>query len=987
MSLKRALHTSVAAICNAAVSAPAGSAAPVVSASRPEALSVHVGQAKDFSRIELRWAGPARMTQRREGPVLTLSFDRDAHPDIARMTVDPPRWVKSAVARHTGGRLQLVLTLTDDGEAKIGAADGATYVNVFQKAEPKPPALETAAAESVAEAEPVRTNPIPVGGVVHMDAKLANGQVLLTFPWANPNGAAAFRRGGAIWVVFDAPATLDVSRAPRGLKQFSSVQALKGPDYAAIRIVAPTATPFFASSQAGVWTLAIGPGAQAQAAQIKIVRDDIGGPAALKAAVAGATRSVKIFDPVVGDTLSVVTALGPSKGVPTRRDYVQVAVLPSAQGLALESFVEDLAVSHDGDLVSIGRPAGLALSPAFAGVQRETAQLGSPQPAGLPGLIDYAGWSKLGPDGFVGRYNGLLNAAMAEAQAGKDAPVTARMSLARFLVGSELSYEAIGVLNGLARTNPDAIEDPEFRGLRGIARVMARRYKEAQADFAAPILSDDPSVALWRSYIAAQLSQWSDVRSQFTAGAEAFNRFSPTWRARFARSDATAALSLGDIEGAERSVKLAFMDKTEPLEELATRLVQARVVEMSGHLDRALRIYAAISGAPTEALSSPAILRATQIRLQTGKITPLQAAAVFDGLRYRWRGDSTELETIRALGQLYVSQGRYREALEALRSAGQRLPDLPEAQQLQTDLATAFRALFLDGAADGLEPVQALALFYDFKEQTPLGADGDLMVRKLVRRLVDVDLLDQAASFLKYQADNRLEGVPQAQVATDVAVIQLMNRKPELALQAINESRTTILPPALNAERRLVEGRALMGLGRLDAALEVIERDTTPEGRDLRGEIAWKQKNWMIAGATFEKGLADRWKRPGPLSSDEEGKLLRIGVAYSLADDDGALARVRGRYESFYDLAHNPEALRVALTGLQGEQLQASDFARVTADTEVFAGWVAKMKVRFKQRPAPMGPVRQAAAAPAKAAGAGPQKQASAAAPTKPAKG
>ena len=92
---------------------------------------------------------------------------------------------------------------------------------------------------------------------------------------------------------------------------------------------------------------------------------------------------------------------------------------------------------------------------------------------------------------------------------------------------------------------------------------------------------------------------------------------------------------------------------------------------------------------------------------------------MFDGLRYRWRGDATELETIRALGQLYLAQGRYREALEALRSAGMRLPDLPEALQLQADLAAAFRGLFLDGLADGLEPVQALALFYDFKELTP----------------------------------------------------------------------------------------------------------------------------------------------------------------------------------------------------------------------------------------------------------------------------
>ena len=78
---------------------------------------------------------------------------------------------------------------------------------------------------------------------------------------------------------------------------------------------------------------------------------------------------------------------------------------------------------------------------------------------------------------------------------------------------------------------------------------------------------------------------------------------------------------------------------------------------------------------------------------------------------------------------LPISKGRYREALEALRSAGQRLPDLPEAIGLQADLSAAFRALFLEGLADGLEPVQALALFFDFKDLTPLGVDGDMMVQ------------------------------------------------------------------------------------------------------------------------------------------------------------------------------------------------------------------------------------------------------------------
>ena len=182
--------------------------------------------------------------------------------------------------------------------------------------------------------------------------------------------------------------------------------------------------------------------------------------------------------------------------------------------------------------------------------------------------------------------------------------------------------------------------------------------------------------------------------------------------------------------------------------------------------------------------------------------------------------------------------------LEALRSAGKRLPDLPQAVELQSDLSSAFRNLFLDGQADGLQPIQALALFYDFKELTPIGADGDLMVRRLARRLVDVDLLTQAAELLKYQADNRLDGVPRAEVSTDLAMIDLMNRRPEDALQELNSSRTTLLPTSLNAQRRVIESRAWLELGQYDHALELLQSDKGDDAQAIRAEVSWKQNDW-----------------------------------------------------------------------------------------------------------------------------------------------
>jgi hypothetical protein len=236
-----------------------------------------------------------------------------------------------------------------------------------------------------------------------------------------------------------------------------------------------------------------------------------------------------------------------------------------------------------------------------------------------------------------------------------------------------------------------------------------------------------------------------------------------------------------------------------------------------------------------------------------------------------------------------------------------------------------------------------------------------------VRRLVDVDLLPQAEDLLKYQVDNRLDGVPKAEVATDLAVIYLMDRKPEDALDAINASRTTVLPQALNLERRVIAARALTGLGRYDIALEMLGADNSPPAMDTRAEIVWDQKAWPQAGAIFEKLLGDRYKNTAaPLTATEEGQLLRAAAAYSLASDDASLTRLRTNYTPFLAGARNPDALHVALAGLNGGDVSPAQFTKITADDQLFLGWVAQMKAHFDQIPAPHAPLtqRQAAAAP-----------------------
>src|SRR5581483_4304522 len=112
-------------------------AAPVAAeqARAPAGGLVSVGQSADFSHIEFK--GGAQV--KRDGQTILVTLAKSAQPDVSHLTVDPPKWLKSATSAVVGGRLQLTLTLADDADAKSGAADGAAYINLFAKP-PAPPA-------------------------------------------------------------------------------------------------------------------------------------------------------------------------------------------------------------------------------------------------------------------------------------------------------------------------------------------------------------------------------------------------------------------------------------------------------------------------------------------------------------------------------------------------------------------------------------------------------------------------------------------------------------------------------------------------------------------------------------------------------------------------------------------------------------------------------------------------------------------------------
>jgi hypothetical protein len=238
-------------------------------------------------------------------------------------------------------------------------------------------------------------------------------------------------------------------------------------------------------------------------------------------------------------------------------------------------------------------------------------------------------------------------------------------------------------------------------------------------------------------------------------------------------------------------------------------------------------------------------------------------------------------------------------------------------------------------------------MFYEYHELTPIGRRGDEMIRRLADRLVAVDLLDQASQLLQYQIDHRLEGAARAQVAARLAMVYLMNRKPDRAIAALRSTRISDLSGELRQQRLLLEARAQSDIGRHDLALDIISNISGREAIRLRSDIYWASRRWREASEQIELYYADRWRDFKPLNPLEKGDVIRAVIGYALADDAIGLARFREKYAPLMSGGGDREAFETASTPATASSAEFTQVAKMAASVDTLDGLLREMKSRF----------------------------------------
>ncbi|MEC9367193.1 MAG: hypothetical protein VX871_00690 [Pseudomonadota bacterium] len=318
-----------------------------------------------------------------------------------------------------------------------------------------------------------------------------------------------------------------------------------------------------------------------------------------------------------------------------------------------------------------------------------------------------------------------------------------------------------------------------------------------------------------------------------------------------------------------------------------------------------------------------------------------------------WRGDDNELQTMRLLADLYVKKKEYRLALNLMKGTTLVAPDAKPVRLIQDDMRRVYEDIFLHGLAEKMSPVESLALFYDFRELTPVGRLGDEMIRSLADRLISVELLDQATDLLDHQVNKRLKGSARSQVATRLAMVHLMNRKAELALRTIRQTRQAGLPNELQRSRNLLEARSLGELGRADAAVEILNTMDGPEVERLKADALWSSQNWRGVGEQLEKMLGGRWQDSEPLTDKERFDVLRAAIGYSLAEDQFALDRLQKKFYGKMVKTQDADSFVLVTKPVKLKDVNFRNLAREIASIDTLNGFMKEFRARYDKTPEP----------------------------------
>ncbi len=768
----------------------------------------------------------------------------------------------------------------------------------------------------------------------------------LYFGFDERTATAAFERGDDTYLVFSKKRQMDTKRLnevlPDYIKRIEQIPSDKG---TVLRIIPHTKMSVIAHQTGRGYEWLVNTSRRSQLPKQVIAPDILSKPPVkphifLKAMQTSAP--ITFTQSSSGEIITAIPSYAPKSGVFPQRVTPEATMLRTGQGIAY--------VAHSDNLRLTKLRSGLRLSSLDGmDVSRDLAALNMDalieEEAGSHSFFPYASWKAKDIAEFYAREQLLLSdIAIADSKSA----TRLRHNLVKLYMSEAMFNEALGLLDVIQQDDKDYYEVYQLAALEGAANFMAGRVGEAAQSFNRAELAEEDEIKYWKRLVGMMQGD-KKALSYFGFNKQYAQNYSPAIRKRIAVLTADNALSQKKYNTVTSIIN--HLGEEELLDDIKnyTNYMVGRIHAESGNLDDAKEyLEPLIADINERFLRARASFTLATSQYKAGEITRPELIKTLEPLRNTWRGDGFELNLLNLLGELYVNNQQYIDGLRAWREAISHFPETAVAQDASARMASTFIDLFNKGKADDLMPLGALALYYEFRELTPLGNEGDKMIQNLADRLAGVDLLDKAASLLEHQVTFRLEKEERSRIGARLALIYLLNREPKKTLDVLELTGYGDNEDALTSKRNHLAAISYAKTGDWQTALNLLKDDYSDEAKYITLDIFWENKDWDKVTDIAEDILTNREDITAPLTTDQTRALLQVAIAYTFKSDAQQLQYLKDYFTPLVTDSNRKQTFEMITSGI--DPVSKENIALLSEEMTKLESYLDNYRINLAQR-------------------------------------
>ena len=698
----------------------------------------------------------------------------------------------------------------------------------------------------------------------------SKGALQMTFPFkAKDVGASVFARGSDLWVVFDSrqdfyiPANGNIA----SWKQYTDL------NNTILKITLQKNLTAQVSKDGANWRIKLS--SSASKLQTALTTEVKGDSLLFVNDINKVSQIILVRDPDVGDLLAIAPIPAVGVGIAKERGMVDYKILSSSQGLAISLISEDVKVSYS------AKEKAVEIVSSYKMPEKTT---GATSGADLKTILPLTNSKMLGDD-FLFEENLLTRAIVSS----KDDATTfnAQYDLAQFYFSAEMYHEALGMLTLAEKTDATRMTGLTPGLTKAVSMVMTGDNIDARTVFAdlKSNYKNSPSIAevnIWDRYNEFKLGSHPEsigVLDNKYLMAQYCDEF--YWQLMFAEMEIASErknfkLIDGLLSAARSSDDLHINNNL--------KFYKSQYYYLQGQTNLAEQLLKEIEGKPANGHDfMMADLQLVKILYEQRKLDWISAVQRLHELRFTWRGGSLELKLLTSLALAYKQNG---DVINAIRTYKYIIDAFGKQGNnnffVTSQIVELYNRIFLSDEMQELDDFTVIALFYEFKDYTPIGADGDRAVLGIARRMLNLDLLDMAIDILQHQVTYRLRGVDRIITANHLALVYLMDKKPADALRVMAETDKENTNFAGYKQRNELKAKALIDLGKYQEALDYMKDDPSEDAVALRSEAYFKANRWSDYIALIEPVIKKEITAGDVIKGDDSQDVLRLAISYSM---------------------------------------------------------------------------------------------------------